>query len=395
MKKIILFALFALSLAAGGLSLVACGKTGEKGVSVEPSAPGKHDAQGVAVTVEPAVERQAADTIEAVGTVRSAHRIVVSPQIMGRIVSLNLREGDRVKAGQVVAEIDDSEASSRLILAEAEIKASEKAVLESDAALEAAKARDAHAAATAARYKKLLDEKVVSPQEYESVDTQAKVAAAEVSRMATSRERAAAVLEQAKAAARTESIRKDYSKVKAASGGIIVEKKAESGDMAMPGTPLMVLEGEGRYRLEAMINETDLASVRLGAKVMVMLDAIPGKQFSGRVAEIVPAADPASRTFTVKIDVPRAALRSGLYGKAVFEKGTRPVLSVPARSITEMGGIPGVFVVTAKGEALFRAVKVGRTDSGRVEILAGVATGERVVVSGVDKLTDGAKVQIR
>lgn len=387
MKKNILFALFLLTLAS-------CGKAGDKPSSATP----KTEQLLVTVAVEAAAQRQVPDRIEAVGTVQSASRFAIAPQVMGRIVSLKVREGSRVSAGQVVMEIDNAEAESRVATADAALKESERAIQETEAALAAAKAREDHAAVTALRYKKLLEEKVVSPQEYESVETQSKVASAEVRRMEGSRERAAAAMEQARSARKTEHIRKGYSVVSAPAGGIVVVKKAEVGDMAMPGAPVLVMENEGRYRLEVQVAETEMDAVRPGGMPRVTFDAIPGKEFTGKVVEVVPAADPASRTFAVKIELPQASLaglRSGSYGKALFEKGSRQALTVPVSAMTELGGIQGVFVVNEKSEATFRAIRAGRPVDGRVEVLSGIGVGERVAVSGVERLTDGVKVAVR
>ncbi|MDH4100254.1 MAG: efflux RND transporter periplasmic adaptor subunit [Nitrospirota bacterium] len=383
MKNNILFALFL-------CLLVSCGKGGEKPVSTVSGAGGS--VQNVAV--ETAAESQMPDTMEFVGSVVSENRFVVTSQVMGRVVSVSVREGSRVAAGQTLLEIDATEAGSRLAGAEAGLKEAERATQEAAAAVVAARAREDHAAATAGRYRKLFDEKVVSAQEYEAVETQRKVASAEVSRLENSRLRAEAALEQARAEATAEGVRKGYRIVKAPAAGIVVEKKVEAGDMAMPGTPLLVVDNEGSYRLELQVAETEIAAIRAGSTARVLFDALAGQQFSGKVVEIVPAADPGSHTFTVKVSVSGARLHSGLYGRAVFDKGSRAVITVPASALADMGGIRGLYLVNEKSEALFRAVKVGRTHDGKAEILSGLNAGEKVVVSGVAGLVDGAKVTV-
>lgn len=383
MKNNILFALFL-------CVLVSCGKAGEKPVSTASGGDGAVNN----VAIETVAESRAAETIEFVGSIVSEKRFVIASQVIGRIVSIHVREGSRIKPGQTVLEIDDAEAGSRLSGVEAALREAERATHEAEAAVAAAKAREEHAAATAGRYRKLFDEKVVSAHEYESVETQRKVASAEVKRLEGSRLRAEAALEQARAEVKTEHVRKGYRMLKAPAAGIVVEKKAEAGDMAMPGVPLLVVDDEGSYRLELQVAETEIAAIRAGSAASIFFDALAGQQFSGRVVEIVPAADPASRTFTVKMSISGARLHSGLYGRAVFEKGTRAIISVPAAALTDMGGIKGIYVINEKSEALFRAVKVGRIVDGRAEILSGLNPGEKVVVSGVDRLFDGAKVTV-
>lgn len=114
------------------------------------------------------------------------------------------------------------------------------------------------------------------------------------------------------------------------------------------------------------------------------------------MAEIVPAADPASRTVTVKLDLPPApAMRSGLYGRARFALGRAEVLLVPARAVVERGQLTTVFVVGDDQRARLRLVTVGRRRGELVEALAGLAANERVAAEGVEGLKDGQRVEVR
>ena len=104
------------------------------------------------------------------------------------------------------------------------------------------------------------------------------------------------------------------------------------------------------------------------------------------------SSDPLTRTFLVKLDVPAAGLRSGLFARALFPQGEREALTVPAAALVNRAGIVGVFVVGQDGIVQFRMVRSGEGRDGTVEILSGLGAGERVVTGGADKLESGDKV---
>lgn len=134
-----------------------------------------------------------------------------------------------------------------------------------------------------------------------------------------------------------------YTRILAPFDGVVTEKKADVGTLASPGMPIFTVEDLRRYRLEATVNETDLRYVRMGQQVPVVIDALGDKELKGRVVEIVPAADPASRSFLVKIEVPSdAGLRSGLFGRAHFIRGERSALLIPPSAVVERGQLQGV-----------------------------------------------------
>ena len=161
----------------------------------------------------------------------------------------------------------------------------------------------------------------------------------------------------------------------------------------MPGQPLLVLDDPRAYRLEAEVGESAVGGVRLGQRVPVVLDSL-GRSLEGRVVEIIPAADPASRTVTVKLDLPGdPGLRSGLFGRARFPAGERQALLVPISALTERGQLTAVYVVDGQNIARLRLVTAGARHADRVEILSGLAAGERIVVEGAARVTDGSPVE--
>jgi RND family efflux transporter MFP subunit len=173
--------------------------------------------------------------------------------------------------------------------------------------------------------------------------------------------------------------------------GIVTAKSVDVGTVVMPGAPILAVEDTARYRLEASLPEEYLGDAQPGTSVSVSTGQ---GQFEGRVVEVVPAADVTSHTFLVKIDLPHGChCRSGEYGQASFPIGEAQGLAVPSSAVTDHGELQGIFVVAADGLLEFRLVKTGKTLGDRVEILSGLAAGEKIAVSQIDRLRDGARVE--
>lgn len=308
------------------------------------------------------------DWLEAVGTVQAAQSSRLSSQVMGYVTAVNIHVGDRVRRGQVLARIDDTQPRAALDHANAAVLAAEKETAAAEADSELAEA-------TLRRYQTLLDKKSVSPQEFDEVTARQQSALAR-------REMARAGVEQAKAAQAQARTQLDYTEIRAPFDGVVTDKPVDPGVLASPGLPLVMVEDTSHYRLEATVDESEIGLARLGGTVDTTLDAVPGKQFSARVAEIVPAADPASRSFTVKLELPpNPAIRSGLFGRAHFPRGQRQALTVPRPAIVDRGQLQGVYVVGQDKVANLRYVTLGKSLGEQVEILSGLEGGEQVVAN--------------
>lgn len=348
------------------------------------------------------------DWYEATGTVKSKTTTVLSSKVMGSVTALSVREGDRVRAGQVVLEIDNRDAAAQLQKAQAGLREAQEATAEVEQAINAAAAAKAAAeatrrlaASTLTRYQALLEKRSVSPQEFEEVKTKHQIAEAEAERaermlqtLAAKRNQAQARISQGKAEITSAQVHVGDARVIAPISGVVTARQIEVGATATPGAPLLTIEDDSRYRLEAAVDESQIGRVRLQQRAKVRVDALGGEELGGTVAEIVPAADSASRSYAVRIDLPaRPGLRSGLYGTARFTTGERQALTVPGKAIVERGQLVGVFVVDTHGVARLRLVKTGKPAGDRVEILSGLSEGERIVVDGVNKVSDGSRVQ--
>ncbi|HXG91799.1 MAG TPA: efflux RND transporter periplasmic adaptor subunit [Blastocatellia bacterium] len=358
------------------------------------------------------VERVAASSIddyyEAVGTVRSKTMSVLSAKIMGRVIAVHAREGDRVRAGQLLIEIDSSDATAMLDKAQAgereathALEEIERTIHATESSKEAAEANLTLATATFNRYKALLERRSVSRQEFDEVQARKQVAETEVERadrmlqsLEARRSQALAKIAQAKADVANAKVYVGYAKITSPINGIVTSKQTDVGHMATPGAPLMTIEDGASYRLEASVEESLLPKIRVGTKARVLIDALGPSEFSGAVSEIVPAADSASRSYTVRIDVEGSqSLWSGLYGKARFIMGQKQALTIPRQAIVERGQLVGVFVVDESNIARLRLIKTGKQYGERVEILSGLSEGERILIDHVESVSDGSLVQ--
>jgi RND family efflux transporter MFP subunit len=173
-----------------------------------------------------------------------------------------------------------------------------------------------------------------------------------------------------------------YTAIHAPFAGAVIEKKADPGALASPGMPLFTIEDTRSYRLEVTINEGDIHSVRAGQSASVSLEALASAEITGRVQQIVPGADSASRSFLVKIQLPAdGRLRSGLFGRARFPKGARQTLLIPRAAIVERGQLQGIYVIDANQMSQFRYVTLGATAGPQVEVLSGLQDGERIAAA--------------
>jgi membrane fusion protein, multidrug efflux system len=369
------------------LWLPAC--SGENPASQKAMAP-----ESVEVETEVIRRETVKRSFEAVGTVKSKQSAILSSKIGGNVVAIYSREGDRVSKGQLLLEIDSREQDAELRGAKAGKDETQWAIKAAEASVESAKSRKDLSEATFKRYDALFARQSVTQQEFDEVSTKRKIANADLDRAKENLHALNAKKNLADARVSQAQTLLAYTKIGAPFAGVVTSKNIEVGSFASPGTPLMIVEQTGNYRLEVQVGETRLGGVSLGKPVAVVIDALAEK-LTGKVVEIVPVADPSSRTSTIKIEIPKVTgLRSGLYGRASLPAGESAILLAPPQAIFEKGQLFGVYVVDKENTARLRLVQTGKRYGSKIEVLSGLDGGERVVVSGPEKLSDGRRVSI-
>jgi RND family efflux transporter MFP subunit len=184
-----------------------------------------------------------------------------------------------------------------------------------------------------------------------------------------------------------------FTKIRAPFDGLITAKLVDAGAMAAPGVPLLVMEDPSHFRLEATVDENQIGVVRLGASVLVVLDSLGNQPLTGKVVQIIPAADPSSRTFTVKIDLPSTPqIRSGIFGRARFPRGERQSILIPQTALIHRGQLDAIYVVGKDEIASLRYVTLGKPSGTDVEVLSGLDSGERIDAQPADRELSGKRV---
>lgn len=332
--------------------------------------------------------------IPAPGTVASVRTAPVAAQVMGTVEEVRVHEGDRVRRGELLIVLDGREYAARRAAAEAGLQQAAAAEQAAARGVTAAEAQAGVAAKTYNRYVYLRDQKSVSPQEFDEVQAKQQAAQAMLAEARARRQQAGAAYQQAGEEASAATTVAGYSRLVAPFDGVVLQRFVDPGAMATPGTPLLTVEETSAYRLEATVDADLVGGIRLGMPARVELDAFPGKNFAGRVAEIEPGADPASHTAQVKVALPPdPALRSGLFGRAWFPDGDRQAIVVPDAAILDRGQLRGLYVVDSAGIIHFRLVTLGpSTPAGRV-VLSGLGAGDRVVTNPGARDLDGRKLE--
>ncbi|MBI1912304.1 MAG: efflux RND transporter periplasmic adaptor subunit [Deltaproteobacteria bacterium] len=321
---------------------------------------------------------ESTESLEISGSVKAKSISSVASKAMGTVTSINVAEGDRVKKGALLMTIDDSDIAQK-------VKGAEAGKQEALRGLEATRQQMLLMDSTYERYKKLYDQKAVSQQEFDTITTQRNAARLDYERMQESIKRAEAGVSEAR-------VYRGYAKITSPVSGVVTEKKIDVGSMASPGMPLLTIEDTSSYTLEVNVDERLLDKIKTGMPVEVTIDSL-GRDIQGRISEIVPSINPASRTFLVKISLKDEGLRTGLYGRVKFPGDKKTVLAVPKSSIISKGQLTGVYTVDEKNVLTYRLVRLGSSDGDNIEILSGLNPGEKIIIEGAEKAADGAVVK--
>jgi RND family efflux transporter MFP subunit len=258
--------------------------------------------------------------------------------------------GQLVKAGELLAQLDAREVKARLDQALAVREQAEQELR---------------------RAKELLKQQVASQQEFDAVQSRARVAVAGVTEAETMM---------------------GYAKVVAPFAGIVTRKLADVGDLAAPGKVLLEMEDPSALRLEADVPEALIDRVVIGSKFSIRVSSLTNA-LEASASEITPVSDPNSRTFLVKYDLPPAiGLRVGQFGRVLVPVGETAALRVPVAAMVQRGQMELVFVAT-NAHAQLRLVRTGKRIGEEVEVVSGIEAGEVIVCEGAANLADGQPLE--
>jgi len=349
-----------LRLAAGGVALGGAvvwlsGGCGERVGPHDGGTPGDRVPEDAATA---RVEARTTPVVEwASGTVASAHETTISSKILARIAAIPVTAGSVVRTGDVLVRLDARELEAR--------------AEEAREALRAARARLELARSERERVEKLVAGGAASRQQLDRARSAWQVAAADV--------------QAAEQRLRDAEVGLSHAVITSPGPGRVIDRLAEPGDTAAPGTPLLRLYDPGALRLRAPVRESLAVDLAPGQRLRVDVDALDAS-FEGTIDEIVPFAEPGSRTLLVKIRLPAdPRLYAGMFGRAEVPAGETLRLLAPADAISRVGQLEFATVVDAQGRGERRLVTTGtRVSEDTLEVLSGLAAGERVLRSDDD-----------
>ncbi len=323
---------------------------------------------------------QVPQIIRTTGTLHARETAVISPQVPGHIRQVLVQAGDGVRKGQLLVTLDDSAMRSAVNQAEAAESAAAKQQM-------AAQSEASLAAETLARYQILKNEKSVSPQEFDEVQRRSEAAQLRVESYLAQRKQAQAAV----AGAQTQL---GYTELHAPFDGIVTARMADPGSLAAPGVPLLQVDRDGPLQVYTTVDESLIGTVRPGMKLPVEIEGLSTDDLNGTVSEIVPAADPASRSFLVKVDLPSAkGLHAGMYATVGLPGAARSMVLTPQSAVVMRGSLACVYAVDQNGLAQLRYVTLGNRHGDQVEILSGLAPGENLVDNPGDRDLAGKQIE--
>jgi len=286
------------------------------------------------------------------GIVSSDHRVSISSRISGYVRAITVREGDKVKAGQILVRVDPVNAKQALAQARADFT-------DADTDME--------------RYRKLLAEQAVTKQQFDKVQLRYKVTKSRV--------------EQAKN-------QLAYAEIASPVTGIVVKKAMNTGDMANPGMPILTVEDPSQLLVETDVSGEAAATLKQGAAVDISIPALHQMR-TGHIRQLVNAADPLSHQFHIKISLDSTNhIHAGMFAEVRFRMGIRHAVLVPEATVVHRSGLNGIYVIDRHGIAHYRQIRLGEQYSNGIEVAAGLTTGERIAWNADHPLRTNMRIRV-
>jgi len=338
--------------AAMGGPPAASGGAGKPGAAGKPGS-GADGGPVIPVVATPARTEHLSLEVEALGNARASESIDVTAKVSNLVTAIRFTEGQQVRKGDILVELDGAQARADLAVADAALK-------ESTSQLK--------------RSRELYETKVLSDQQIEQIES---TYSANVARVAAARARLSDTV------------------IRAPFNGRVGLRRASVGGLVAPGTVITTLDDTSTIKLDFTVPERVVAAMKPGLTLAAKSVAYPGKVFEGKVASVDSRVDPNTRSVVVRALVPNAdgLLKPGMFLNVHLSRGTADVLVVPEEALVPEQGDVFVYVVQ-DGKAAKRKIQTGQRSVGTVQVTDGLQAGEIVVTEGTQKLRDGASVSV-
>jgi RND family efflux transporter MFP subunit len=349
------------------------------------------------VTVTPVTKSPSTDSLVLPGNIQAVTEAPVLARASGYIKKRIADIGDRVTAGQVLAEIEAPELDQQIRQAKAAVEQADAAVQQADASLQQARSNENLAHVTFDRFSKLADKGVISKQDNDTYRLQWAAQQSNVQ-----------ALEKAVNAAKSNSSALEanvarlndllgYLTVRAPFAGVITLRNVDTGVLVTEGSTLLYrIAQTDRLRTYLNLAQVDAASVHVGQKATLIVADLAGRKFPGTVTRTSNSLDPVTRTLLTEVQVSNVGglLMPGMYTQVDLAVPRRdPPLLVPGDTLVVRANGPQVAVVAADGSIHFQLVQLGRDFGDRLEVLSGLQEGQQIVVNPSDTIREGGKVK--
>ncbi len=337
------------------------------------SEPVKKKSEKFDLTVEVAKAENIKQTelLSFTGKLEASTHSKLSTRIMGQVEQIHVKLGEKVRKGQLLLQISNKDILAKKKQAEANVLVSETLFADAEKNLE--------------RYQTLFDKKSASMKELEGMQIQKNVAE---SKLAAAKGMLVEVEETLK-----------YANIRAPYNGRVTKQFLKVGDLASPGMPLLSIEKNGKYEVVARISESEISKIKVNDYVEVELTAQNKRRIQARVSEINPSALDSGNQFEVKLQLDaikdsELKLYTGMFAKVFIQMGEIKRIVIPKSVLVEKGQLTGVYTLSQSNTALLRWIRVGKTYGNSIEVLSGLSSGEKYILSYEGKIWDGAKLKV-
>jgi len=360
MKKYI----YIITLLSASIFLTSCGSEDKKAVT--------DNSPAIKVVVNKITANSNNPFLSVSGKIQATNSADLSTRMMGFVKKVHVNVGDKVKKGQILVSINNSDLEAK------------KAQV--NAGIAQAQAAFNNAEKNYNRFKNLMASNSISQKEMDD--------------MTVNFEMAKAGLESAKQMKNEINAQFTYSNITAPFSGVITSENIDNGDMANPGMPLISLESPKEFQVIAMVPESEISKIKKGSEVKVLVKSI-NKTLKGRVSEVSSSAKNTGGQFLVKITLAKtdASILSGMFATVQFpverKTSSSSMVLIPKEAIVKNGQLFGVYTVSQTNTAMLRWLRLGRTYGDKVEVLSGLNADEAYIFSAEGKLYNGAKITIQ